>query len=284
MQSKINLMKNLSDIGEFWTVASFLEAYQQTNALIGCSIASISADPGNPDPDKIALITCRTFIENGVRAKDDQKYVVGIRFYTHGDMATIDVISLDKGFHKDICFEHLKRMGWPLLDKETGKSVDKLQETAVSAFLFVGGHLEVENDTHVNFFGSSGDYGDNIFFSDSNAIAAYVASICGIELGTGDKEKGEAFIQELLEFMLKHKTQKDFYEQLVQEVCEKTPGKPSFTAQHIGALITMKVMDRVIAEEKDVTQMMIEEIACGGLSRYIMLSSVVKRMKEKIEE
>ncbi len=279
---KIDLM-NGSDIEGLWPVASFLEAYKQVNALTACTIASISAESGNSDPDKVAMIICRTLIENGARAQNDQKYIVGIRFYSYGDMATIDVISLDKAYHKDICFEHLTRLGWPSFDEQTGQSVNKFDETVRSPFLFVGGHLKVKNGTHVDFTGASQDYGDNILFSDANAIAAYAASISGIEIGIGDKEKGKAFVQSMLEFMLIQKTKKDFYEQLVQEVSEKTPWKKSFTAQHMGALIAMKVLDRSIAEGKSTIPILIEELSGGGLARHLLLTGVVKNIKESVE-
>lgn len=274
---KIAIM-NGSDFANFWPIQAFTDVYKSQPALAGCSVVSLPMESADPDPDKVALVVCRTFIENSDRAKNYQKYVVGIRFYSYGDMATIDVISLDEDYHRDICFEHLKRMNWPTNDY-LNQSADKLTETTVAPFVFVGGHLQV-TDGRVSFSGASGDYGSDIFFSDSNAIAAYVASVCGIEITTGEKEKGEMFIQDLLEFMLKHKMKKDFYECLVDDVIKKTPGKKSFTAQHMGSLITMKAWDRSVTEEKEYILMMIEEIASGGLSRHLMLSNVVKKMKE----
>jgi hypothetical protein len=77
-------------------------------------------------------------------------------------------------------------MCWPTNDY-LNQSADKLTETTVAPFVFVGGHLQVTNDS-VSFSGASGDYGSDIFFSDSNAIAAYVASVCGIEITAGEKK------------------------------------------------------------------------------------------------
>ncbi len=280
MIKKIDLMQNPSDMEGFWTVDAFKEAYPEKPALTGCAIASVSEEVGNPD--KMAIATLRTFIENGNRAKDDQKYVVGIRFYSMGDMATIDVISMDKGFHKEIAYEHLKRMGWPSINEQTGKPINHLDETSRTPFAFVGGHLYVKDGEKTNLTGSSGDYGNSIFFSDSNAIAAYAASACGIEVTEGDKEKGEAFVQEILEFMLKHKMQPDFYEQFAKYVFEKTGrGVSSLTSQHIGALMTMKAADRAISENKDMMQAMVDELA--GFSRFILVNGIAEKVKEAKE-
>lgn len=276
---KIAIM-NGSDFANFWPIQAFTDVYKNDqSALTGCSVASLPMEFIDPDPDKVALVVCRTFIKKSDRAKKSQKYVVGIRFYSYGDMATIDVISLDENYHRDICFEHLKRMNWSTMDYLGQSNSDKLTETTVAPFVFVGGHLQVDNNG-VGFSGASGDYGSDIFFSDSNAIAAYVASVCGIEVTVGEKEKGEQFVQDLLEFMLKHKMKKDFYERLVDNVIEKTPGRKSFTAQHMGSLITMKAWDRSIIEGKDFILMMIEEIASGGLSRHLLVSNVAKKVKE----
>jgi len=224
------------------------------------------------------------FIENGARAKNGQKYIVGINFYGKGDMVTIDVISLDMGFHKDICFEHLTRSGWPSFSSVTNEKVDKLGETDRSPLLFVGGHLKVLEGNKVNFHGESSDYGSNILYSDGNAIAAYVASVCSVDVGQGDVKKGDEFIKELLEFLLKNKLKPDFYELLVEHTLDKTPQRKSFTSQHIGALMAMKVIDRSREENADPVQIMIEEVCGGGLARHFMLASVVKRLKAPVDD
>ena len=272
-----NELNELNELEELWPIKLFTQAYSD-QGIKGCSMVSIGDESGNPD--KIALIANRVFIQNSAKAQKDQKYIVGISFYGMGDMATIDVISLDKDFHKEICFEHLKRLGWSSFDEITGKLVDELQETSRSQFLFVGGHLKITGDTIVDFTGSSGDYGSTILFSDSNSIAAFAASTCGIQIGQGDIEKGKTFYQELLELMLQFKLKPDFYERLVQASLDKTPEhQKTFTPQHIGALIAMKVIDRSQIEDKDPVMLMMEEMFAGGLSRYIMLSGVVKHIK-----
>lgn len=277
MSKKPIHITSFSGVKDFWMISDFTQVYRDSNSLMNCAAVSMSDEDGNPD--KTAIITLRTYIENGAKAKDDQKYIVGIRFYAHGDLASIDIISLDKGFHREICYEHMTRMGWPSMNQEMGLAVDQLSETTRTPFAFVGGHLRVENDAQVHFSGSSGDYGDAIFFSDANSIAAYVASVCGIQVIEGDKEKGKLFIEEMLELMLKHKLKENFYEEMVREISDRNPDR-TFTSQHIGSLMMMKVVDRSIKENKDLISLMIDEMS-GGLGRSIMLNSVAQKIKAK---
>ncbi len=279
MNPNVIVLQDPSDIEGFWTVNSFNSIYSQTNALKGSAVAALATDTSG-NPGTTAMVNMRTFIENGARAKNDQKYVVGIRFYGFGDMASIDVISLDKGFHKEIAYEHLKRLDWPMIGDEFGKPVDEFTQTTRAPFVVVGGHLKVGVDNNVGFSGASGDYGDAILFSDSNAIAAYVASSCGIDVIGGDKEKGAAFVSDLLEIMLKHKLKQDFYEQLVDEIYQRRSDTTRvFSSQHVGSLITMKALDRAIGEDKHMLQTMVDEVT-GGLGRYFLIANVAQRVKE----
>lgn len=277
MTPNMVLFQNPSELEGLWTVDSFNTIYPETEALKGCAIASLATD-SKGNPDTTALVTLRTFIQNGDRAKGSKKYVVGVRFCGFGDMAMIDVISLDKGFHKNIAFEHLKRQDWPMLGEEMGKPVDHFDETTRAPFVVVGGHLNVDQKNAISFSGASQDYGGTILFSDSNAIAAYVASVCGLEVIEGDKEKGKAFVSDLLEIMLQHKLKPDFYEQLIEEVFQRANDTNRvFTTQHISALMTMKAFDRAISENKSMMQTMIDEL--GGFARYFILASMAQKMK-----
>jgi hypothetical protein len=203
-------------------------------------------------------------------------------------MVTIDVISLDKGFHREICYDHMKRMGWQSWNEQVGKQVNEFNETLQAPIMFTGGHLKIGQGNHVDFFDSSGDYGNYSFFTDTNAIAAYAASVSGIELGIGDKESGEVFVRELLQFMLENKLKKDFYELLIKEVNMKevSDSKISnrlFTAQQIGSLINMKVEDRVIEEGgSNFLQIMVDEMQNVG--RMIMLAGVARRIRKNAKD
>jgi len=274
-----NLEKNPLELKGLWPVDCFNEAYSKQSAFKGCALVSLM---NKKNLEEVSLIVLRIFIEDTARAREDQKYVVGIRFYSFGDMATIDVISLDKGLHKEICYDHLKRMGWPSWNEQIGEKVNEFDETTRAPFLFVGGHLKIKSEKQAEFFGSSGDYGLDILFSDSNSIAQYVASASGIELGVGNEKKGESFVQEILQFMLKHKLNKDFYEKLIQETCQKTPTvDSSFSAQQIGAFVAMKVADRMLTENKDGMSLIVEEMCGGGIGRTILLESVAQRLRVK---
>ena len=278
------LFQDPSHIEEYGTVATFNSAYPETNALKGCAVAALASDTSG-NPDTTAIVTMRTFIQNGTRAKSDQKYVVGVRFCSFGDTAIIDVISFDKGFHKEITYEHLKRQEWSMFNEHGDEIyIDEFAETTRAPFVVVGGHLKVDSDNQVAFSGASGDYGKDIFFSESNAIAAYIASVCGLEVIEGDKKKGEAFVSDLLEIMLKHKLKPDFYEQFVDEVYQRRNDlSKMFTAQHCGALITMKAFDRASNEDENIFRTLIDEYFGGGLSRYFLMANLAHRTKQESE-
>ncbi len=197
-------------------------------------------------------------------------------------MATIDVISADKGFHKNIAFDHIKRNNWPTYSDMDGRVPDETGETMRAPFVVVGGHLQINPEEKVNFFDSSGDYGSDIFFSDSNSIAAYVASACGLDVEQADKAKGELFVADLLTFMKENKLKEDFYEKFVEFVFEKNDdGGQKFTGQHMGSLITMKAADRAIKEEKSIIETTVDEVSGGGLSRFLMLSTLASKLRAK---
>jgi hypothetical protein len=274
------IMRDPSELEGFCPVDAFNKMYPEQSSIKGYALASLSDDQ---NPEKVAVVLMRTFIENGNCAKEDQKYVVGIRFHFFGDMATIDVISLDKGYHKEICYDHLRRMGWPSWSEEMNRPVNHFDETTRAPFLFIGGHLQVK-EKEVNFFGSSGDYGDKVLFSDGNSIAAYASSVSGIELGIGKKEIGGSFVKEILQIMYKHKLKSNFYEELVQDLFQRSSDENlTLTSQHVGSLITMKVSDRMISEGKDMLTLTVDEVCGGSLGRAIMLFGVARKMRASRE-
>lgn len=266
------------DFEEMWPMASFHEAYQKEPTLItGCSL--IASGNLTQDPDKSALIIFRAFIENGRSVKNDQKYVLGIRFYSFGDMATIDLISLDRGYHRDMAYEHIQKFDWPIMDDTYQRSLNKVQETMHAPFIFVGGHLAVGDGNKVALFSDSGDYGGHIFFSNINDIASFVLStISGVTATGGNIETGKNIIQGIMDLMDQHKLQPDFYEKLVEYVNRQPIHGSGFTAQHIGALLMMKVKDRIIRENGDFLSTIVDEMS-GGLGRYILISGVAKNIR-----
>ncbi len=262
------------EIGAYWPVSLFMEAYKHENNLTGCIAATLSLDFGNPG--KTALVFLRTCIENSERLKKgkNQKYVLVLKFYNFGDLATLDVISLDKSFHRDIAYEHLGKMGWPL--SKSG-SVSRFKETIQSPFIFVGGFLDINNEGVVRFFGKSGDYGNKISSTESHLICKHVAYACGLRK-EGDLA-GEIFINNLLEFMLKFKRKSDFYERFYQDILTNAPSLDQvLTTQQLGALMMMKVADRTIGEEGDGLQIMTEEMV-DGFGKFVTVAGVAEHIK-----
>jgi len=269
----------------FWPFHSFYQAYGDREAvIINCSEATLY---DHSAPEKTALIVIRTFIERGRNIEGGQKYVLGIHFCSFGDMAIIDVISLDHPYHRDMVYEHVQKFNWPVLSETFQQTGDKLSETTRCPFVFVGGYLRVDENNNINLSGASSDYTKNVFFSDSNDIVNFIISnIAGFTTTGGNQEKGALLIRQLLEIMFEHRQQPDFYEQLVEAVNQnpKLYGG-AFTSQHIGGLMMMKVQDRLILEKgnKDFLQLAIDEMT-GGLGRYILVSGVARYIRQRKKE
>lgn len=259
------------DFNNFWPVDFFKEKYSTENGIRSCFIAS----KFSPDyPDQASLIVIRSFIENGERAKskEGQKYIIGLRFYSFGDLATIDLISLDKDFHREICYEHIKRMGWPIFSPERGPQVNFYQETLHTPVIFSGGFLKISPDDKIDFLGQSGDYGGKIFFSNTNQVSHFIES-----LSEGDMKGG--LIEYLLNFMYENKLKKTFYSDLIKDLYANQ-GKIELSSQNIGALINMKVIDRYVLGEGNILALTVEEFS-GGLAQDIMLQKIVASLNNK---
>lgn len=261
-----------NDFANFWPIELFNKKYSEEGIKF-CSIAS-AFDIKNPE--KTSLIIFRTFIQNGEKAKKGQKYIIGIRFYSFGDMATIDLISLEDGFHKYICYEHLKRMNFLLQEENISGSIN-YHDTINAPCFFAGGHLKVQDNDIVNFFGDSGDYGGGIMFSDSNSLANYILSLIG--KSSGSKDSGQNLVHYLLRFMYNNKLKREFYRNFVADLFSREEDV-TITSQNIGALIAMKVIDRHLLGEGDILQLMVDE-SSGGLARDIMICGTARMMRNK---
>ncbi len=257
----------------FWPIETFNENYKEE----GIKSSSIATIFDVKFPDKTGLVILRSFIQKSERAKTDQKYIIGLRFYSFGDMATIDLISLDKEYHREICYDHLKRMNFPLWGEKMER-VDYYEETTRSPFIFAGGHLKILEDDSIKFFGDSGDYSGKLLFSCSNSIARFIASNSMIN-SIGEKKAGQNFIEHILKFMFENKLKREFYQNFVADIFQKD--EINLNSQNVGALIAMKVLDRYLMEEGDIFNLMFEEISGGGLARDIMLHSVAQKIKSK---
>ncbi len=230
-------------------------------AIRGC--VALTEGDATANPNKTGLIALRVFVEQSFRAQTDQKFVVGIRFYGFGDMATIDVVSLDRENHREIAYEHAARMGWLLTEDKR----DQFAATYGVPLMYSGGHLKTPTEGVVEFFGSSGDYGHPLLGSDAVSLASFAISVCGL---TKAKAEAEPFFTELLSFLQEHKLKSRFYENLVDMLFKKGV-QP--TGQHLGALVSMKANDRATKEQKSLIQVLTEEIT-GGLAGHCLVSGV----------
>ncbi len=261
---KIQLIRELEGLENFWPIALFNRAYSQNNSLRQIVLATLSSQLGNPD--KTSLLIFRSFIKKGEKAKEDQKYILALRFYNFGDMATLDLISLNLGFHRQIACEHIEKMNWSFVDQQA----DEFDKTIQTPFLLVGGHLRLV-DEKIIFSKTSQDYGNSLFLSDSNAVAEYF-------LGHDQSGQGENFVQQLSEFMLANKQRPDFYEQFFSKMLINFSNQGHFNSQQINSLLTMKVLDRIINEKKEPLGLLTEETT-RGFGRYVMLASVADKLK-----
>jgi hypothetical protein len=271
MEFNVSLGQEFAD---FFPIEVFYKNYKEEGIIKSSIVNAFNLE----SPDKNALIIFRTFIQKSEKAKSDQKYIIGLRFYSFGDMATIDLISLDKEFHREICYEHLKRMNFPLWGENMEK-VDHYQETTRAPVIFTGGHLKILDDDSINFFGDSGDYTGKLLFSDCNSLARYICSISGVNFTQGEKEPGKNFVEDILKFMFENKQKNDFYQKFIANLFQKE--EIYLNSQNIGALIAMKVIDRHLLGEGELFALTIDEISAGGLTRDIMLHGIARRMRAK---
>ncbi|MDP1884454.1 MAG: hypothetical protein Q8L10_03720 [Candidatus Moranbacteria bacterium] len=258
------------ELVDCWPIKSFRDAYEDLAKRNITRCFAIAKGDGSDDPDGTSLVFVRLFVENGERAKKDQKYIVGLRFYSFGDMATIDIISLDKPNHRDIVKEHAKRMNW-LLPGLTG--IDAFQEAYSMPIFAVGAHLRIASETELIPFDNSGDFGNRLLGLDVNEVVKQVSSLC--DLSKEKSEQGESMLEGVLEFMLQNKKKQDFYELLVEHYIS---GKP--TGQNFGSLLTMKVFDRSFEEgNDDFMKLLVEELTDGFAKRCVLIGAVHRMEK-----
>jgi len=280
---ELNFVKNRDDLTKFWPINSFIEAYNKhpkaDSALKGCSLVALSTDAG--DPDKTAIINLRLFIENSERAKNNQKYILGLKFYNFGNLATLDLISLNENYHQEIAGKHLTMLDFPMLSEYSNKLVKNFQDDTLAPILFAGGHLKINSEKRIEFLGSNKYYENSMFFTDSNSIGEFIVRAC--KLGRCDNafSYGKDFIGRILEFMLVHKSQPEFYEQFIQYVMRYFLDPSIFNAQQLNAFLMMKAVDRFCNEDKSPTEIMVEELT-GGFRRNLTLNVFSENIKRAL--
>ena len=256
---------NLSDLE---MAVDFDNAYRE-KGIKKCSMISMSNRGISNSP---SLIIFRSFIELSERIKKQQKYVVCLRFYSFGEVCTVDLVSLDKSYHKDICLEHLKRMSWPL----NKFSYNKYEESIKSPYIFAGGFIKLGHDNFFNFFGRSVDYGGEILFSNSNCLAAYILSLHGLDVSHSILSIEEDLVSCLLKFMLENKLKKDFYKKLISSFCEDADLELPY--QHISAMSFMSAFDKHLLGEGDIYDLLRKEFS-EGVGKEAMLKCLARKIK-----
>lgn len=245
------------EIESFWPVSDFNESYPDKGAIRKSALISLSDKTSS---DQTSLVLGRVFIEKSDRIKRRQNYLVGLRFYSLGELVTIDVISVNKGFHREICHEHLQRMKWPSWSRKLNQPVDYFDNTTYAPFLFSGGCLQFKDDK-ISFIEGSDNFGKGVFFPSANSLAAYISSLAGIKVA-GDKSLGENFVKNILQITHQYKGRENFYEELVQNTFrQNSTMSVSPSSQYLGSLLTMRVLDRSILEGENMLSIMTEEVA-----------------------
>lgn len=257
---------------DYEIINDFKQAYSGKNGLIKfLALTQCEGTDGIIDPDSTSLCLIRVFIEDSERLANDQKYIFSLRFVSYGDMAIIDIISLDCPEHLDILEKHLLLTG----DRKKDFSDYRLElENNLIPLELAGGHLRQTNDT-IEFFGDSGSFGGVLLGQNVNPMAAFIISAMGIKT-PNDTQKGLAFFTKLLDFMQKHKLKPDFYEQIAVELL---PLDLRIAPQKIGGLVAMKVRERALTEGVDPILATVQEMTrCGGFASEFFLIQSAKRM------
>lgn len=269
---KFDLLNDLTEFSNHWTISGFQNAYPDSKAHRNCAIATLYADIS---ADETTLVIFRTFLENDLQLKVAQKYVIALRFYGFGNIATLDLISMDVRRHAEIVNEHINR-----LDAPHGRdAINPYNGDSQIPYLIAGGWVQKNSNNKLVFNSRSLDYGASMFFADSNSIASYVAQSCGLKVdSTMNIQKGEYFFMNILDFMLKTKDSPDFYEKFATKALYEETEKKGFNAQQITALMMMKVVDRHLNEGRDMIRLIVDEMT-EGFGRRFMLESIAASMQ-----
>lgn len=262
----ITLITDTETLNQQWTSSQFTEAY--SGPYTGTAIAI-----NGHDPEK-GLITLRSYIENTEKLqKGSQKFIIAIRFYSFGEMASIDVISLPLGNHKNIFSKHIKNMNWNFAPDGFNDG-DKNYH---APYICIGGHMSLDIDGNLKPHGTSMDYGNDFCGSIAEDIAAYVLRACGLDVASGDVEKGAECIHNLMDLMESHKQQSHFYERFIDQRIDLI-GTAKIHPQTISALTYMKAWDTSLAQNINLMTALIREISGGGITTYAMLKGIQQKI------
>ncbi len=223
-------------------VNNFLETYDKPlfNNFIKKYVAVSLADKNG----KIASVVLRCLIETNEKDSINQNYIVGLRFYDFGKIATIDFISSSEKDHNRICFNHLKAMRWPIINGRRTNSANYFDEETISPLVFCCGSLSRRYE-----FGILANRNEQILFLKSFDLAYYCLFLN--ELAEPIDQEENDPIQELLEFMLDF-SDEGYYERVIEETFVNTPiGQKVLSEQQLGSILMMKSIDWLENENKE---------------------------------
>lgn len=273
---RFDLLNDLKNFSNHWTISGFRKAYPDSRAINSTAIAMLSSDINDSEKTRLAII--RLNIEDSLKLENEQNYIIALRFYNFGQVATLDLISLDASTHEEIVTEHLKRLNVP----QERDRLNPHNTTKQIPFLIAGGLVKKTSDNCLKFSSSSYKYGMSMFFADSNSIAAYVANACELMVDPSNNiQGGKDFIRNILEFMLEMNDRANFYEQFSVKALSEAIMERGMNANQINALLMMKVLDRHVNEGGDVVKIVINEMADGFSSHFLRVSLSMRMQRSE---
>lgn len=226
------IITDLQPIEGFSPISEFQEAYGEGYEVKYKIFALLGGD-NLPLVKMTRLITREAYRRSPTEeTEEDQKYILALSFWDFGAEATLDIVSHSAFDHKDIFRDYVNKMGWSMEDIK-----DPVLQAYISLVIIAGGNVRFSPSSHLQFYGSSQDFGDQIFGSSANEIAAAVNQ----RIHFHPPCEGTEFIECLLQFMLENQGRRDFYEKLAKTF-------RVLRRQHLGALLMMKAIDRLKRE------------------------------------
>lgn len=268
---KFELIHDLEDCSNHWAISGFENAYPEVGSIRKCVFATMRSKTVHPQTK--AVIALRLFLQDGIKLRDEQKYIIALRFYNFGKMATLDVISLDSEKHEEIVGEHLKQ-----INALESKGAKPYSVSTQIPFVISGAWVKKDPQNFLKFDYTSFEYGHSMFFANSNAVASYVAHVCGLKVRPFENVfLGEDCISNILDFMVNLKSRYKFYELFVAKALRGFRNQDGLSSQQVASLLMMKVLDRHEREGEDFSSLFIEEINYG-LNKHYLLESMALRL------
>ena len=255
------------DSTDFELANEFRKAYKDYNGIRQCCILTDAARNNSSDSNPFVFV--RIFIENPDRITDYQNYIIALQSFDYGQRITIDVISLNLNRHKHIANTYCRLNKWT---KESGIIDNKrLSVTDQVPIAFSGGQLQFTTTDKLSFYGKNAEYGSDVFGTDCNDLARYLAFNCNHKVESKTK-KGESFIKELLQLMRQYRGSRKFYEKWLSSLRKRLDhkGVNPLLSQQMAALQLMLTEDRYMYEGGDYMKILAEETTVDLKGKYII--------------